>query len=162
MKHPGDTEEGKKYPNSKFWDGYKPKPVSHNSTIYRNTSAPFQPGYHVLTTHAFTRAKAQRKKHSGHGSKCGINELLRRVSFPRHARILASSTEDALTGWGEHCCRELCVSKAHRDRANRQDAGGHPNSLFSCLQVLPQARLLLRHGREGRLQPQGAALPVGV
>lgn len=96
MKLLGDTEEGKKHPNSKFWDGSKPKPVSHSSTTYRSTY--FQPDYHVLTTHVFTRTKAQRKKHSGHGSKYGINELLRQASFPRDARILASSTYDLLRG----------------------------------------------------------------
>lgn len=106
----GDTEEGKKHSNFEFWDGSKPKPVSHNSTTYRNTSAPFQPDYHVFTTHAFMRAKAQRKKRSGHGSKYGINELLRQASFPRDAKILASSTDDLLTGRGKHCCHELHVS----------------------------------------------------
>lgn len=91
MKLLGDTEEDKKHPSSKFRDESNPKVVIHHSTTYRNISAPFQPYYHVLARHAFTRANAQRKNHSGHGSKYGIKELLRHVSFPRDARIIASS-----------------------------------------------------------------------
>ena len=68
--------------------------------------------YHVLTTPAFLRAKAWRKKHGGHGSKYGINELLSHVSFQRNARMLGSSADDLLTGWGKHCCCKLCKSGA--------------------------------------------------
>lgn len=110
MKLLGDTKEGKSHPDSKFCNGSKPKLVSHCHAPHRNASAPFLWDGHVLTTHALLRAKAWGTKHGGHGRKYGINELLSHVSFQRDARMLGSSKDGLLTGWGKHCCRERCVS----------------------------------------------------
>lgn len=68
--------------------------------------------YHVLTTPAFLRAKAQGKKHGGYGTKYSFNLLLSHVNFQRDARTLGSSTDGLLTGWGKHCCPKRCVSGA--------------------------------------------------
>lgn len=124
------AKEGKKHPKSKIWDGSKPEPVSHDHAPHRNSSSPFRWDYH-----AFLRAKAWRKKHSGIGSKYGINGLLSHVNFHRNARTLNSSTDDLLTGWSKHCSHEPCVSgvRANTPEQNVQNAGGHPNSTFYSL-----------------------------